>query len=48
MIGAVLFFVLFMVELPGATVLFSAALAWMGYSLWSGTVEEAAETFPAA
>lgn len=39
MIGALLFFVLFMLELPGATLLFGAALAWMGYALWSGTGE---------
>jgi hypothetical protein len=39
MIGAVFFFILFMLVLPGATVLFSAALAWMGYALWSGAGE---------
>jgi hypothetical protein len=48
MIGAVFFFILFMLVLPGATILFSAALAWMGYSLWSGSVEQAAERLPAA
>lgn len=41
MIGAVLFFILFMLVLPGATVLFSVALAWMGYALWSSIGERA-------
>lgn len=47
MIGAVFFFILFMLVLPGATVLFSAALAWMGYSLWSRTGEQATKPQPA-
>jgi hypothetical protein len=46
-IGAVLFFVLFMLELPGPTVVFCAALAWMGYALWSSTGETVAELNPA-
>jgi hypothetical protein len=47
MFGAVFFFVLFMLVLPGATVVFSVALAWMGYALWSGAGERATEPQPA-
>ncbi len=36
MVGAVLLFVILSLELPGSTVVFGAALAWMGYALWSG------------
>ena len=47
MIGAVSFVVIFMLDFPGATVVFSAALAWMGYALWSGADEQATEPQPA-
>lgn len=40
-IGAVLLFVLLMLDAPGSTVVFGAALAWMGYALWSGVGEPA-------
>jgi len=40
-VGAVLLFVLLMLDVPGSTVVFGAALAWMGYALWSGTSEPA-------
>lgn len=39
MVGAVLLFVILLLEIPGYSVVFGAALAWMGYSLWSGTGE---------
>ncbi|MDT8307494.1 MAG: hypothetical protein RRC07_16295 [Anaerolineae bacterium] len=41
MVGAVLLLVLLLLELPGATVVFGAALAWMGYALWSRPFEHA-------
>ena len=42
MVGAVLVTVLFLaLELPFGFVVFGAALAWMGYALWSGTGEPA-------
>jgi hypothetical protein len=44
MVGAVLFFVLGVLELPLWTVVQSAAVAWMGYTLWSGTAGESAWT----
>jgi hypothetical protein len=40
MIGALLFAVVSVMELPFTGVLYGAAVAWMGYSLWSGTAEE--------
>lgn len=40
MIGAVLFAVVGVLELPFATVLFGVALAWMGYGLWSRTADK--------
>lgn len=36
MVGAVLAFVLFILEAPFALILLGAGVAWMGYSLWSG------------
>jgi hypothetical protein len=46
MVGAVLLFVILLLELPGSTVVFGAALAWMGYALWSGAGEPATEPQP--
>jgi hypothetical protein len=40
MVGALLFAVINIAELPFAGVLFGAALAWMGYALWSGTADK--------
>jgi hypothetical protein len=40
MVGALLFVVLSVMELPFTGVLYGAAVAWMGYALWSGTAEE--------
>lgn len=40
-VGAVLFIVLIMVDAPGSSVVFGAAVAWMGYALWSGGGEPA-------
>ncbi len=40
MIGALLFVVVSVMELPFTGVLYGAAVAWMGYALWSGTAEE--------
>jgi hypothetical protein len=40
MIGALLFAVVSVLDLPFAGVLFGAALVWMGYGLWSGVVHE--------
>jgi hypothetical protein len=40
MIGAALFAVVGAMELPFATVLFGAALTWMGYGLWSPTSDK--------
>ena len=37
MVGAVLQFVLLSLEFPGSTVVFGAALAWMGYAIGSGS-----------
>jgi hypothetical protein len=48
MVGAVLFFVLGLLELPLWTVVLGAAVAWMGYALWSGTVSEPAQMAQAA
>jgi hypothetical protein len=42
MIGAVLYPVGGFLELPFAGVVFGAAVAWMGYALWSGTANEPA------
>lgn len=40
MIGAVLVTVLFLVlELPFGFVVFGAALAWLGYGVWTGAGE---------
>lgn len=36
MVGAALMFVLLLLELPGSTLVFGVALAWMGYALWTG------------
>lgn len=41
MIGAVLGSVLEFLELPFSGAVIGAAVAWMGYALWSGTVETA-------
>jgi len=46
MVGAVLTFS-FVLEFPFSIVVFGAALAWMGYALWSGASEPAAEPQPA-
>lgn len=43
MVGAVLFFAMLFLELPGSTVVFGVALAWMGYALWAGAGETAPE-----
>ena len=43
MVGAVLFFAMLFLELPGSTVVFGVALAWMGYALWAGAGETALE-----
>lgn len=40
-IGAVIFPVLGALEVPFAAVLYGAAVAWMGYALWSGDEEPA-------
>jgi hypothetical protein len=40
MIGALVFAVVSVLDLPFAGVLFGAALAWMGYGLWSGAAHE--------
>lgn len=40
-VGAVLSFVILLLEFPGASVVFGAALAWMGYALWSAAGEPA-------
>jgi hypothetical protein len=40
MIGALLFLVVGMMELPFAGVLYGAAVAWMGYAVWSGTADK--------
>lgn len=48
MVGAVLFFILALLELPLGSLVLDAAVAWMGYALWSGAVEQApAETVAA-
>ena len=47
MVGAVLFFAMLFLELPGSTVVLGVALAWMGYALWTGAGETAAEPQPA-
>ncbi|HZD57688.1 MAG TPA: hypothetical protein VE136_13225 [Anaerolineales bacterium] len=36
-VGAVLHFVILLLEIPGYSLVFGAALAWMGYALWSET-----------
>ncbi len=43
MVGAVLFFAMLFLELPGSTVVFGVALTWMGYALWAGAGETAPE-----
>jgi hypothetical protein len=40
MIGALLFAVVSVLDLPFAGVLYGAAVAWMGYGLWSGTADK--------
>lgn len=40
MAGAVLFFVLILLDLPGYSIVLGVGLAWMGYALWSGTHEQ--------
>jgi hypothetical protein len=47
MVGAVLAFVLLLLELPFFIVVFGTALAWMGYAVWSGGGEQAIEPQPA-
>lgn len=44
MVGAVLLFLILLLEAPGSGVVFGAALAWVGYALWSGTGEPALTT----
>lgn len=39
-VGAVLFFVLSFLEWPFGSSILGAAVAWMGYGLWSGAVSE--------
>jgi hypothetical protein len=41
MVGSVAVLVGFMFEIPVSTIVFDAALVWMGYALWSGTGESA-------
>lgn len=48
MVGAVLGAMFDILDLPFSAVVFAAAVAWMGYSLWSGTARPAATTFPSA
>jgi hypothetical protein len=43
MVGAVLLFVLLLLDVPGSSVVFGASLAWMGYALWSGAGEGAVQ-----
>jgi hypothetical protein len=45
-VGAALIFIMLFLELPGSTVVFGVALAWMGYALWTDTGETAAEPQP--
>jgi hypothetical protein len=47
MVGAPLLFVILFLELPGSTVVFGVALAWMGYALWTGAGETAVHPRPA-
>ena len=47
-VGAVLSFVLLMLEAPGSGVVFGVALAWLGYALWSGVGEPASPIAEAA
>jgi hypothetical protein len=47
MVGAALMFVLLLLELPGFTVVFGVALAWMGYALWAGAAETGTRPRPA-
>jgi hypothetical protein len=46
-VGAVLIFVLSFLELPFSAVVLGIALAWMGYAVWAGAGEGAAEPRPA-
>jgi hypothetical protein len=39
MVGALLFLVIGILELPFAGMVYGAAVAWMGYALWSGTTK---------
>jgi hypothetical protein len=40
MVGAVLALVLVFLELPFGAVVLGAAIAWMGYALWSSAADE--------
>jgi hypothetical protein len=44
MIGAVLFLVLGFLEFPFASVVFGAAIAWLGFALWSSLPASVSET----
>jgi len=47
MVGAALFFIILLLELPGSTLVFGVALAWMGYALWTGAGETTVQPRPA-
>jgi len=47
MVGAALFFVILILELPASTLVLGVALAWMGYALWTGAGETAVQPRPA-
>lgn len=47
MIGALWFLVADIAGLPFSTVLYGAAVAWMGFALWSGTAHQTLITEPA-
>jgi hypothetical protein len=47
MIGAVLFALVGLLDLPFATVVVGVAVAWMGVALWSGTAHQPLVTEPA-
>jgi hypothetical protein len=48
MIGAVLYPLLGLLEMPFVGVLFGAAMAWLGYALWSSTAAEGSRLAEAA
>lgn len=48
MVGAVLTFVLILLELPLELVVLGAAVAWMGYALWTGAAQRSSSSIPEA